>query len=187
VHVAGGACFGDAQPGPLKKLTWVGTRWLDCRETREKDFIRFLTSTQMAQQNYYYSMSADGRMMIFDYRQYLGEHLYALVKTNLAETEAYMKEVGFWHEAATPERIVGMIMAAGYTVAELIEMIGDENWRGEIVVEAVDLILEEDKKGTVFPVRTKQHPAQRTPVWQTLSAEGTKAVLTMRPLFPQTA
>ena len=141
----------------------------------------------MAQQNYYYSMTAEGRLVIFDYRQYLGEQLYALLVTNLAETEAYMKEVGFWHEAATPGRIAGMIMAAGYTVEELIEMIGDDSRRGEIVVDAVELILEEAKKGTVFPARTKQHPAQRTPVWQTLSAEGTKAVLTMRPLFPQTA
>ena len=137
----------------------------------------------MALKDHYYSMTADGRLVVFDYRQYLGEQLYAGVKAGMDEIREWQKEVGYWHEAMTPERVTGMIMAAGYTLEELTEMISDESRRGEVVAEAFDIILDAVEAGTKFPVTTGRHPTQKTEVWTTLSPEGTRAMLTMRPLF----
>jgi hypothetical protein len=136
-------------------------------------------------QDRYYSMTTTGQLVVFDYRQYLGEQLYWMVKASLAETEAYLKEVDFWHEATTPERVVGIIMAAGYPIEELVQMVSDETVRNNIIADALELILEAAKEGTVFRStgRSKPHPDQRTPVWQTLSPVATQAVLGMKPLF----
>lgn len=138
----------------------------------------------MALKDHYYSMTTDGRLVVFDYRQYLGEMLYAALRTSMDEIREWQKEAGYWHEAMTPERVTGMIMAAGYTLEELTEMISDEKRRGEVAVEAFDVILEAVAAGTKFPVMTARHPTQKVPVWNTLSPEATQAVLTMRPLFP---
>jgi hypothetical protein len=131
----------------------------------------------------YYSMTADGRLVVFDYRQYLGEQLYAALRASMDEIREWQKEAGYWHEAMTPERVTGMIMAAGYTLEELTEMVSDEGRRGDVAVEAFDAILEAAKGGAKFPAMTAQHPTQKMPVWNTLSPEATKAILTMRPLF----
>lgn len=136
-----------------------------------------------ALREYYYSMTADGRLVVFDYRQYLGEQLYAALRLSMDEIREWQKEQGYWHEAMTPERVTGMIMTAGYTLEELTEMITDEKRRGEVAVEAFDLILAEAAKGTKFPTMTVRHPTQKTPVWNVLSPEGTRAILTMQPLF----
>lgn len=120
--------------------------------------------------------------MVVDYQRYLGEHLYWFVKKDMEETRSYQQEVGFWHEAMTPERVMGMIMAAGFTPEELLEMIGDAARRGEVIMEAFDVILDAAKAGDSFEKTSKRHPAQVIPVSQTLSHEATRAVITMRPL-----
>ena len=136
-----------------------------------------------ATNDHYYSMTADGRLVVFDYRQYLGEQLYVAIKTGMDEIRDWQKEVGYWHEAMTPERVTGMIMAAGYTLAELTEMIADGGRRGDITVEAMDMILEAAKGGMKFSPKTVRHPAQKASLWNTMSPEATRAVMTMRPLF----
>ncbi len=94
-----------------------------------------------ALQDYYYSMTADGLLVTFDYRQHLGEQIYAALKASMDEIREWQKEVGYWHEAMTPERVTGMVMAAGYTLEELAEMVTDEGKRGNVAVEAFDMIL----------------------------------------------
>ena len=152
---------------------------------REEDITKLLfKSKRMAINATYCSLTQDGQLIVFDYLHYLGDQLYWLVKTDMDDTRAYQKEVGFWHDAMTPERVMGMVMAAGFTTEELMEMISDSTRRGEIVVEAFDVILDAVKTGSSFAKSSSpRHPVQRWPVWQTLSPEATKAVLAMRPLF----
>lgn len=136
----------------------------------------------MALQDRYYSMMADGRLVVFDYRQYLGEQIYWFLEKEIAATRTVLEEAELWHDAVTPARVTGIIMAAGFSVAELAAMAGDTTHLGEVTLEAIEAILEEAKAGAIFPKVTRCHPDQRTPVWQTLSHESTQAVLTMRPL-----
>jgi hypothetical protein len=170
-----------------EKLTVAGGGVATGRETSEKDFTASYSAhshntEQMALQDHYYTMTADGRLVIFDYRQYLGEQIYRTLEKEIAGTRTILEEADLWHDAVTPARVTGMIMAAGFSVAELAAMAVDSTHLGEVTLEAIELIVEEAKKGATFPKVTKCHPEQRTPVWQTLSHASTQAVLTMRPL-----
>ena len=135
-------------------------------------------------QDRYYTMDAEGRLVIFDYRQHIGNQIYWLLDKEISSCRTVLEEAGMWHNAITPARITGMLLAAGYTATELTEMAVDTNRLAEVTMEAIDLILEEvAKKGTeAFPKVIKRHPDQLTPIWQTLSHEATLAVLAMQPV-----
>jgi hypothetical protein len=133
----------------------------------------------------YCTLDENGRLMVFDYRQYLGNQIYWLLEKEIANARALMEEAGMWHRAITPARITGMLMFAGYTCAELEAMVADSKYLGELTLEAVELILKEvaEKGDAAFPTVTRVHPMQITPLWQTLSHEATRAILTMQPLI----
>jgi hypothetical protein len=120
---------------------------------------------------------------VFDIRQHYGNLLYEKLVADIAVVETQLKEAGMWNPLFTPAKVVGMIMAAGYTTEELHHIMTDADACATLVLEALDALNEQAPPGTPDPTVKGRHPGQTLPVIQTLEGPPAKAILTMKPLF----
>lgn len=130
--------------------------------------------------------SLEAPLMIVNWDRYYGEIIYANLEKEIPTVESTLKEAGMWHPHFTPGKVTGMIMSAGYTVAELHEFVTDSKLLGELALEALELITAEiPATKPVAPAGAKKpHPVQQLPAVSYMSGPAAKAIRTMRPLFP---
>ena len=132
--------------------------------------------------------SLEAPLMIVNWDRYYGEIIYANLEKEIPTVESTLKEAGMWHPHFTPGKVTGMIMSAGYTVAELHEFATDSKLLGELALEALDLITAEipatKPVAAAGPAAKKPHPVQQLPAVSYMSGPAAKAIRTMRPLFP---
>jgi hypothetical protein len=120
---------------------------------------------------------------VFDLRQHYGNILYQRLVADIAVIETDLKAANMWNPLFTPAKVVGMIMAADYTVEELYYILTNPDACATLVLDALDALNEQAPPGSPDPTARGRHPAQKLAVVHTLGGEATKAVLTMRPLF----
>lgn len=122
-------------------------------------------------------------VVVVDWRRYYGDVLYRQLSEEIAYVEETLKEGGMWHPLFTAAKVVGMIMAAGYTVEELYQLTVDGDWRSTLALEALDVLTAAVPAGAVDPTQKGRHPGQMIPVAQVLEGEAAKAIRGMKPLF----
>ena len=122
-------------------------------------------------------------VVVVDWRRYYGDVLYRQLSEEIAFVEETLKEGGMWHPLFTASKVVGMIMAAGYTVEELYQLTVDGDWRSTLTLEALDVLTAAVPAGAVDPTQKGRHPGQMIPVAQVLEGEAAKAIRGMKPLF----
>jgi hypothetical protein len=128
--------------------------------------------------------SLDAPLLIVDWDRYYGEILYGLLEKEIAGARTLLEESGMWHPAFTASKVTGMLISAGYSVAELQEFVTNSAALGEVAMEALDILQAQiPLEGATAPVPMKPHPAQKLPVYTMLEGPAAHAIRTMRPLF----
>ena len=127
--------------------------------------------------------SAAAPVMVVDWRRYYGDVLYRQLSDEIAFVEKELKDGGMWHPLFTASKVVGMIMAAGYTLEELYQLTVDDDWRSTLALEALDVLTAAVPVGTADPTQKGRHPGQVIPAAQVLEGEAAKAIRGMKPVF----
>ena len=122
-------------------------------------------------------------VVVVDWQRYYGDILYRQLEEEIAFVEKDLKEGGMWHPLFTASKVVGMIMAAGYTLEELYQLTVDDDWRSTLALEALDVLTAAVPVGTADPTQKGRHPGQMLPVAQVLEGEAAKAIRGMKPVF----
>jgi hypothetical protein len=131
--------------------------------------------------------SLEAPLMLVNWERYYGEIIYAYLEKEIPSVEMTLKEAEMWHPHFTAGKVTGMIMSAGYSVAELHEYATNTTLLSELALEALELITAEiPAEGPVVragPAAKKPHRIQQLPTVSYLSGPAAKAIRTMRPLF----
>ena len=127
--------------------------------------------------------AATDPLVIVDWRSYYGDVLYQQLSEEIAVVEKMLKDGGMWHPLFTSAKVVGMIVAAGYTVEELYRLTVDDDWRSTLALEALDVLTATVPVGGTDPTQKGRHPGQILPGVQVLDGSAAKAIRGMKPVF----
>jgi hypothetical protein len=130
-----------------------------------------------------YDSSSTEPVVVVDWYRYYGDVLYEQLAAEIAFVEKDLKEGGMWHPLFTPSKVVGMIMAVGYTLEELYRLTVDDDRRSTLALEALDVLTAAVPVGATDPTQKGRHPGQMIPVAQVLNGSAAKAIRGMKPVF----